>query len=212
MKLYVAAFAPNPYKTRLAIAELGVPCDVIEMDVAKGENRSPEFRKTLNPNGKLPVLEDDGFVLWESNAILAYLGRKHADRKLWPADARGDADALRWLFYELATLQRPAGELWWDAWMYPRFGGMFERYDRPDESRKDLQRPLRVLDDHLASREFVLGAFSLVDCAFAAPLKMLELANEPVGAHPHVAAYWARLKARPSYAATPWKFPGEPRG
>lgn len=209
MKLYMATFAPNPQKTRLAIAELGVPCEQIEVNVLAGENRSPAFRKSLNPNGKLPVLEHDGFVLWESNAILAYLGRAFPERKLWPADPRGDADALRWLFYELGTLQRPAAELWWDAWMVPRFGGVLEKYGRPEESRKDLARPLRVLDAHLAEREWVLGAYSLVDCAFTASLQLLDLVKEPIDAYPHVAAYWARLRARPSFAACPWVFPGE---
>ncbi|MFN7131935.1 MAG: glutathione S-transferase family protein, partial [Myxococcales bacterium] len=120
MKLYSSRVAPNPHKIRLAIAELGIPCEVVEIDLKDRPNRRPPFTTTLNPNGHLPVIDDDGFVLWESDAILAYLGRKHADRGLWPTGLKEEADALRWLLYELATLQPPVADVWWEKWLRPK--------------------------------------------------------------------------------------------
>lgn len=210
MRLYSCRFAPNPHKIRLAVAELGVPCDEVELNVPARENRQPPFL-ALNPNGHLPVIDDDGFVLWESDAILAYLGRKHLDRGLWPGDPRGEADALRWLFYELATLQPPAGEIWWERWLKPRFAGKPGDDAPVAKAMKELEKPLRVLDRHLAAREHMLGAFTLVDCAYAAVLNMLALGDVSLSAHPALAAYFARLRARPSFAACPFVFPGESR-
>lgn len=207
MKFYACAFAPNPQKVSLALHELGVFHERVEVDVPGRENRRPPFL-AINPNGKLPVIDDDGFVLWESNAILAYLGRRHAERGLWPTDPRGDADALRWLFYELATLQPPAAEVWAERWLMPRLRGA-----APDEALvakhlPDLERPLSVLDAHLASRAFMLGTFSLVDCAYAAVLNMLAISDVALEPHAHVRRYFEAVASRDSFRAHPLVFPG----
>jgi glutathione S-transferase len=80
MKLYNVAYSGNSYKVRLLLAQLGIPYELIEVDILKGGSRTPEFLK-INPNGRTPVLDDNGFVLAESNAIMAYLAR---DTKFLP--------------------------------------------------------------------------------------------------------------------------------
>jgi len=72
MKLYNVAYSGNSYKVRLLLAHLGIPCEIVGVDILKGESRTEEFLK-INPNGRTPVLDDNGFILAESNAILAYL-------------------------------------------------------------------------------------------------------------------------------------------
>jgi len=74
MKLYYFP-SPNPQKVRFALLELGLPCDIVPIDLTKGEHRTPEFL-ALNPYGRVPVLTDGTVTLWESHAILAYLGEK----------------------------------------------------------------------------------------------------------------------------------------
>src|ERR671911_9705 len=74
MKLYNVAYSGNSYKVRLLLAHLGIQCEIIGVDILKGESRAREFLK-INPNGRTPVLDDNGFVLAESNAILAYLAQ-----------------------------------------------------------------------------------------------------------------------------------------
>ena len=74
VKLYNVAYSGNSYKVRLLLAQLGIPYETIEVDILKGESRTEEFLQ-INPNGRTPVLDDDGFVLAESNAILAYLAK-----------------------------------------------------------------------------------------------------------------------------------------
>src|SRR5262244_4617501 len=105
MKLY---HFPNPQKVTFALLELGLDCKQIPVDLAKGEQREPEFL-AVNPAGRVPVLVDDGVTLTESQAILAYLGDNSG--RLWPASAAGRAQALQWLFFLSQHVMPAAGEV-----------------------------------------------------------------------------------------------------
>src|SRR5438132_7488182 len=96
MKLYNVAYSGNSYKVRLLLAQIGIACEIVEVDILKGESRTPEFLK-INPNGRTPVLDDSGFVLAESNAILAYLAR---GTKFLPEDRQRWGSVFQWLFFE----------------------------------------------------------------------------------------------------------------
>jgi Glutathione S-transferase, N-terminal domain len=85
MKLYYFP-SPNPQKVRFALLELELACEIVPVDLTKGEHRTPEFL-ALNPSGRVPVLTDGPVTLWESHAILAYLGEKTV--RLWPTSAGG---------------------------------------------------------------------------------------------------------------------------
>jgi GST-like protein len=95
LKLYYFP-SPNPMKVKFATLELGIDCEMVPVDLTKGEQAQPSFR-AMNPFGRVPVLVDGDLTLWESHAILAYLGEKTG--KLWPSDAAGRAQALKWLFF-----------------------------------------------------------------------------------------------------------------
>jgi hypothetical protein len=95
MKLYHFP-SPNPQKVTFALKELGLDCEIIPVDLAKGEQKAPAFL-AVNPAGRVPVLVDDGVTLTESQAILAYLGDKTG--RLWPVSAARRAQALQWLFF-----------------------------------------------------------------------------------------------------------------
>src|SRR5689334_875510 len=99
MKLHV--FPPSPRAAKvLALAHhLGVDFEMAIVDLLSGGSQTPEFKK-LNPNGKMPVLEDGDFVLWESNAILQYLASKRPDSGMFPTDPRRQADVARWQFWD----------------------------------------------------------------------------------------------------------------
>src|SRR6266851_9826673 len=107
MKLYYFPSA-NPQKVRFALNELGVDCETVPVDLLKREQRTPEFL-SLTPCGRVPVLVDGDLTLWESHAILAYLGEKTG--RLWPTTPAGRADALRWLFFLTSAISPPATEL-----------------------------------------------------------------------------------------------------
>src|SRR5260370_12034993 len=105
MKLYHFP-SPNPQKVTFALGELGLECEMVPLDLAKGEQRKPEFL-AINPFGRVPVLVDGDLTLWDSQVILAYLGEKTA--KMRRTSMAGRADALRWLFFLSGAPTPPAG-------------------------------------------------------------------------------------------------------
>jgi glutathione S-transferase len=80
---------------------LGIDCEVQRLDFKRNDQLKPDYVK-LNPNKKMPTLEDREFVLWESNAILFYMAGKHPDKGLWPSDLKRQADVVRWFAWENA--------------------------------------------------------------------------------------------------------------
>ncbi len=143
---------------------------------------APEYRR-LNPNGLVPTIEEDGFVLWESNAIVRYLAGRHARGRLYPAEAQRLAHADQWMDWQVSTF--------WPA-IRPLFLGLVRT---PPEKRDAAAlaashaaalKALRVLDAHLASSAFAAGAsFSMADIVLgcgvwrwmALPIERPELAD-----------------------------------
>src|SRR5688572_4269652 len=122
MKLHTAV-TPNGRKPLIALAELEVPYELRWVDLSKGEQRTPEFL-ALNPNNKIPVLEDDGMVLWESGAILLYLAEKFG--KLLPKSPKGRWEAVQYAFFQVGGIGPNAGKL------------LGEWRKKPEERSKDL--------------------------------------------------------------------------
>jgi glutathione S-transferase len=203
MKLYYFP-SPNPQKIRFALNELGVECETVPVDLLKREQKTPEFL-ALNPCGRVPVLVDGGLSLWESHAILAYLGEKTG--KLWPTTPAGRADALRWMFFLTSAISPAATEVVFNRIAVKLSGGT------PDEAaiargEKALPEPIRILDQHLADRKWMLGdEFSLVDCNYGPVLNVLDRAGFSFNDFPHVRAYLEAIRSRRAWQETP-KLPG----
>jgi glutathione S-transferase len=197
MKLYWFN-SPNPQKVRLALAELGTPCEFELVDLFKGQNRTPGYL-ALNPTGRAPTLEDDGLILWESNAIVAYLGDR--ERRMWPLDARDRADALRWMFYAAQHVS--------DAFTGRVFNmvakaklGLPPDHDAIKRSTDAIPGVLAILEAHLAKSRWMLGdEFSLVDCCYLPSLNALEMTHYNLKDYPKVSGYLANGAERPSWQA-----------
>ena len=148
MKLYNVAYSGNSYKVRLLLAQLGIPCEIIEVDILKGESRTPEFLK-INPNGRTPVLDDDGFILAESNAILAYLAR---GTKFLPEDRQKFGLVFQWMFFEQYS-HEPfiATSRFW----------LQHKPDSPEKTallaakRDGGWAALKIMEDHLVKQRFL---------------------------------------------------------
>lgn len=183
-------------KIAIALTELGVEHERIKVDLGAGEQRSDAFR-AINPNGHVPVLEDEGMLLWESNAILAYLGEKEG--KLWPSDAKGKAEALRWLFYCTSTVEPVVGPLWYEDVIAPRIGR--EKDEELIASHmKSMTRIAALLEDHLQSNGWFLGDdYSLVDASFGPLLGALGLTRFNILDYPGIQAYCMLTKERESW-------------
>jgi glutathione S-transferase len=203
MKLYYFP-SPNPQKIRFALNELGVECETVPVDLLKREHKTAEFL-ALNPCGRVPVLVDGDLSLWESHAILAYLGDKTG--KLWPTTAAGRADALRWMFFLTSAISPPATELAFNRIAVKLSGGT------PDEAaiargEKALPEPIGILDQHLANKKWMLSdEFSLVDCDYGPVLNVIDRAGFSFNDFPRVRAYLEAIRSRRAWQETP-KLPG----
>lgn len=195
MKLYWF-WSFNPQKVRLALNELGVAHEIVKVDLFRREQQQPEFLK-LNPAGKVPVLEDDGMVLAESNAILVYLGEKTG--RLWPADPRQRGAALRWLFFEARHVSDPLGACWFYDYVAPK---VRIPVDEAARSRANEQLPgiLGLVETQLGANRWLLGEdFSLVDCCYGAAFDALSRSRFSLADFPAIRGYLDRVRERPAW-------------
>jgi glutathione S-transferase len=197
LKLWGRTNSINVQKVHWCLEELGVPYERVDAGRQFGIVDTPEYRR-MNPNGLVPVLEEDGFVLWESNAIVRYLAGKHAEGSLWPSDPRIRAEADRWMDWQCTTFTPATG---------PAFHGLIRT---PPESRnaaaiaqsvEKSEALAAILDPHLAGQRFVAGdAFTVGDIAVGAAAH--RWLNLPVAREkrPNIERWHAELLARPAGA------------
>jgi glutathione S-transferase len=199
MKLYGIPPSPNTWKVRAVAAHLGLPLELQIIDVGKGDNRTPGYL-ALNPTGRTPTLVDGSTVLWESNAILQYLG----DRKpntLWPNDPRARADIMRWQSWQLAHWGRDAC----DPLLFEVLVKRFFNWGPPDaavvaKATQAFHREAPVLDAHLAKQPYLAGSeLTLADFAVAAPLFHKDGAELPLAPYAKVQEWFARVSALPAW-------------
>ena len=148
---------PNPMKVALFLAETGIEHELVPVDTLKGEQHEPAFR-AINPNGKLPAIEDGDTRVFDSNAILLYLADKHDVLRGEPAE-RGEL--LSWLMFVATGLGPYSGQA-----VHFRTVAAGESDYASRRYSREAQRHYRVLDDRLKGREFLVGdAFTIVDVA-----------------------------------------------
>jgi glutathione S-transferase len=202
VKLYYHPFSPFARKPLIAAHLLGLKPDTQLVDLFKGEQRSPEFR-ALNPQGRVPTLVDGDFLLWESNAIVQYLGMQAGDTPLYPADARSRADILRWQFWE-STSFAPACVIY----VYENVLKAVLGRGAPDpvelaKAEEKFHICARLLDGHLATRPYLLGdALTLADVSVAPVLMHAEAGHYPLDGYPHIAAWFGKIRELPAWIAT----------
>jgi glutathione S-transferase len=194
MKLY--HFPPSPNSRRvLAVAyHLGLEPELEALQLPKGEHLKPGFIK-LNPNHKIPTLVDDGFVLWESSAIMLYLLAKKPGNTLYSNDPRVQADIHRWMFWNIAH---------WNAactvFIYEHLVKKFLNAGDPDpaEIKKGeelFKRFAQVLDHHLKGREWLVGDhLTVADYAVAASLDLREAAHYPVDQYQEILRWYGNIE------------------
>ncbi len=180
-----------------AAEELGLEYERIDAGRQFGVVDTPEYR-ALNPNGRIPTIEDDGFVLWESHSIVRYLAASHGAGTLWPTDPRVRADADRWMDWAF-TLH---------AALRPAFQGLVrtkpEARDAAaiEAARKQSSELLAVPEAALAGRAYLAGDdLTMGDIPLGCHLQLwmrLPIQRPPM---PNLEAWFARLTARPAFRA-----------
>ena len=204
MKFYSFPPSPNVRKVSAVITYLGIEDVEHEfVNLAKGEHKLPRYL-TINPMGMLPALaDDDGLVLWESNAICQFLCDRQGDTAFYPRDPRTRADIARWLFWEASSWAPVAQILTHENVRKPMLGIGDPDADRVREG-EDRFRPLaRLLDDVLADRPYLVGeSVTLADFVVGGAVTYLERGRFPTAEFPRLEAWWARLQEIPAWRET----------
>ena len=189
----------NVQKPLWCLEEMGIPYERRDAGGAFGIVDTPEYR-ALNPNGLVPTMVEDGFILWESNAIVRYLAAKHSAGNLWPVDLRIRAEADRWMEWQNTTLWPALRPVFWNLIRTP-----VDQRD-PDEmeaSRLKSAQVLGILDAHLATRAFVAGDdFTMGDIPVGCGVwrwMALPIERPPL---PNLQRWFDALAQRPAFAKT----------
>ncbi len=173
--------------------ELGLDYEHLPIEIGAAGARAPEFL-SLNPNGRLPFIDDDGFVLFESLAITLYLAKKHSNGKLYPATLEGEAKAWQWTSWALTEVDRGVNIWSLHAVRLPpaeRDGA------KRDEALRVLVAPFKVLDAALAQQLYLLGGdFTVADLNVAAVVS--RAIDMDLSAVPNIKAWLTRCLDRPA--------------
>lgn len=197
MKLYYFE-TPNARKACAVARYLGSPVEFVRVDIAKGEQKQPEFL-AINPNGKVPVLENGEATMWESPAIMCYLAQK-AGSDLWPSDGAKQVEAIRWLSWDTAHFSRHAGRLFWERYVKPSFGIGEPDPDQIEDAEGFFKQFAGVLNDHLKGRDYILGdKLSIVDFAMACHLPMAEQSGLPLDGYGEIKRWHGKMMELPAW-------------
>lgn len=202
MRLHYNPMSGNSRRVLMTARHLGLPLELVPVDLAKREQRSPEFLR-VNPNGRVPVLEDEGLVLTESRAIMQYLADGTPGQTLYPTERAARADVNRWLFW-CGQHYSPAVAVL----VYERVIKAIVGAGAPDpvevaRGESQLTQALTVLDAHLAGKTWVAqDRLTLADLSLATPLGMAEPARLPVGPYANVRAWLGRVKELEAWKKT----------
>ena len=197
LKLHYHPLSTYSRRVRIACFEKGIDVQLVELDMAKGAHRAPDYLR-LNPYGRVPTLEEDGFVLYESTAILGYLEETRPAPPLVPADARGRA--LVAMHMKLCDIQlaRQTGTIIFPKRFLPK-----ERWDEAAmaQAKKEIEKHLGIVEQQLAGKEWMVGErYSLVEVCYTPFVEFFALME--ITPPPAVAAWTARMLARPSARET----------
>jgi glutathione S-transferase len=197
LKLHYHPLSTYSRRVLIALREKGIEAELVPVDMAKGAHRAPDYL-ALNPYGRVPTLVEDGFVLYESTAILEYLEATHPTPPLVPADARGRALAAMHVKLCDIQLARQTGIIIFPKRFLPR-----ERWDEAAmaQAKKEIERHLAIVERQLAGKEWMVGdRYSIVEVCYTPFVEFLPLME--ITPPPAVAAWTARMLARPSARAT----------
>jgi glutathione S-transferase len=176
--------------------ELGLVYEHLPIEIGEAGARSPEFL-ALNPNGRLPFIDDDGFVLFESLAITLYLAKKHSPGRLYPAALQAEAKAWQWSFWAISEVDRGV-----NIWSLHAVRLPPNERDAPrrDEALKVIAAPFRILDSAVAAQPYLLGdQFTVADLNVAAVIS--RAIDMDLSAVPNLKAWLTRCLERPAARA-----------
>jgi glutathione S-transferase len=199
--LYSMQRSGNSYKVRLALAKLGIPYRLVEVDILKGESHTPEFL-AMNPSGQVPLLEvAPGRYLAESNAILWYVA---GGTPLAPDERIERAMTLQWMFFEQHSLEPNIGAAWF--WLSLIKGGRELQRHALEDWMEQGYRALSVMEKHLKVQRFFVGdRLTIADIALYAYTHIAHECDYDLSSFPYTRAWVDRVAAEPVHVPMEWQ-------
>ena len=192
IKLHHFPLSGHSHRVHLALSLMGLPHELVLVDLMKAAHKTPEFLR-LNPFGQVPVLDDDGVVVFDSNAILVYLAQKFDTSGRWlPRDAKGQADVQGWLSVAAGLIAfGPAA-----ARLITVFGAKLN----PQDVVGRAHALLKVMDAQLAQRVWLVGVnATIADIAGYSYIAAAPEGNVDLAGYPHGRTWLARIEALPGF-------------
>lgn len=198
MKLYDAARSGNCHKVRMLLAQLGIAYETIPVDLPSGENKQPPYL-ALNPRGQVPLLEDEGELIWDSQAILVYLARRYGGESWLPTVPLAMARVMQWLALSENEIQYGLAR----ARAALQFGAPWnvEECQRVGRGALQLLQGRLETAEWLAAEHITIADLACYPYVALAPQSGVELASFPA-----VATWVGRVQALPRYAGMPNMF------
>jgi len=196
LKIWGRRNSINVQKVLWCCGELGLDFERIDAGLEFGVNDTPEYR-AMNPNGLVPTINDDGFVLWESQAIVRYLARKHGQGTLWPSDPHTCANADRWMEWNSTTLWLALRPVFWNL---VRIAPDQRNMAEVEQNCRKLAANFAIADAQLAKNKYLAGdAFTMGDIPLG--VAAFRWFNLPIERAPlrHLEAWYQRIRERPAF-------------
>lgn len=189
MRIHSVTFSPNCRKIEALIHHFDLPVEIVPLDMAKPITRTEAFKK-LNPNGKIPCLEEQDWSLWESNVILTYLAELH-ELPVLPQPLRPRTEVHKWLS-------------WQSSHLGPAIGKLFNKDDKvAEQGRQELDRFLPVLEGQLQQTTHVAGeSLTVADFAIGAYIDCVPADRYDFSPYEKVTQYMERLRSLKGFDAT----------
>jgi glutathione S-transferase len=182
------------------LTHLEIQAELVLVDLAKGEQKAPDYI-TRNPNGRVPTLEDDGFVITESHAIMQYLADKSPrGEAIYPKEMRARARVHQWQFWSAHHFQPAIGTLNFEH-LIKGFRGLGDP-DPKEVARGErlFHECAKVLDAHVTGEKWLAGSdVTLADIGVATTLLSIKTAKLPVTDYPNMLAWYERVAALPAW-------------
>lgn len=190
--LYTAS-TPNGWKASVMLEELGVPYEVVALDLAAKQQKEPAYLE-INPNGRIPAIVDRSnghFAVFESGAILIYLARKYG--KFLPTDPNKESQVIQWLMFQMSGIGPMMGQAnVFYRYMPEKIPVAIQRY------QNECRRLFEVLDRQLEGRESICDEYSIADIAHWCWIRIYEWAGVDVTGLDNLMAWSARMASRPA--------------